>query len=280
MDQSTLLGMPYIQPSQSQKHVTHNEALKVLDAIVQMSVADRDLNTPPSLPTNGDRYIVGAASAGEWVGKNNQIAVYTDNIWAFYPPQSGWLVWIQDESKLYVWDGASWVMAAPSNPAPLVGVNTSADATNRLAVKSDAVLFSHDDVTPGTGNSRVVLNKNVSANSASLVYQAGYSGRAEIGLAGDDDWHVKVSPDGSTWHEALVVDKDTGNVGIGTNTPSTVLHVAGPARVGAYTVAILPDATTVGSGSIIYVSDETGGATLAFSDGSDWRRATDLALIT
>jgi hypothetical protein len=31
---------------------------------------------------------------------------------------------------------------------------------------------------------------------------------------------------------------------------------------------------------IIYVSDESGGATLAFSDGTNWRRVQDRAIIT
>ena len=34
MDQTTHLSLPYIMPQQAQKHVTHNEALRDLDAIV------------------------------------------------------------------------------------------------------------------------------------------------------------------------------------------------------------------------------------------------------
>jgi hypothetical protein len=33
-------------------------------------------------------------------------------------------------------------------------------------------------------------------------------------------------------------------------------------------------------GYIIYVTDETGGATLAFSDGTNWRRVTDRNVIS
>jgi hypothetical protein len=46
-----------------------------------------------------------------------------------------------------------------------------------------------------------------------------------------------------------------------------------------YTVATVPAASS-NQGKIIYVSDETGGATLAFSDGSDWRRVQDRAVIS
>jgi hypothetical protein len=96
------------------------------------------------------------------------------------------------------------------NPAPLVGVNATADATNRLSVSAPATLLSHE----GAGH-QLKVNKSADTDTASLLYQTGFSGRAEMGLAGDDDFHVKVSPDGSTWHEAVVVDKDTGNVGVG-----------------------------------------------------------------
>lgn len=50
------------------------------------------------------------------------------------------------------------------------------------------------------------------------------------------------------------------------------------ARVGSFAVANLPSATT--PGQIIYVSDETGGATLAFSDGTNWRRVQDRAVVS
>jgi hypothetical protein len=45
-----------------------------------------------------------------------------------------------------------------------------------------------------------------------------------------------------------------------------------------YTVATVPSAATFARG-MIYVSDETGGAVPAFSDGADWRRVTDRAVV-
>ncbi len=46
-----------------------------------------------------------------------------------------------------------------------------------------------------------------------------------------------------------------------------------------FTVATVPDAT-INEAKTIYVSDETGGKTLAFSDGTDWRRVQDRAVIS
>lgn len=47
----------------------------------------------------------------------------------------------------------------------------------------------------------------------------------------------------------------------------------------SYTVANVPDAEAW-TGAVIYVSNESGGAVPAFSDGTDWRRFTDRAVIS
>lgn len=122
-----------------------------------------------------------------------------------------------------------------SSSVSKLGVNTAADGTNKLSVKSDGVLFSHDDVTPGTGDMRHIVNKAASSNTGALLFQTGFSGRAQVGLSGDDDIHIDVSPDGSTWHSALLVDKNTGHVsvnkrlGIG-GMPGTKLHLITPVQ--------------------------------------------------
>lgn len=55
-----------------------------------------------------------------------------------------------------------------------------------------------------------------------------------------------------------------------------------PVRGESFTVATLPpaDADRYGEGTMIYVSDETGGGVMAFSDGTDWRRVTDRAVVS
>ena len=210
LDQTPNLLLPYIMAAQAQKHVTHNEAIKRLDAIVHLAVVDRDLTAPPGSPVEGARYIVGPSPTGAWAGQTNAIAAYQDGAWAFYTPLEGWLAWIADEDVLTSWSGTAWspVSSATSvNPTPLVGVNATADATNKLSVSSSAVLFNH--IGNGT---QVKLNKAASTDTASFLFQDGFSGRAEIGLTGNDDFHFKVSPDGTTWKDALIIDKTSGAV--------------------------------------------------------------------
>ena len=101
---------------------------------------------------------------------------------------------------------------ASVNPTSLVGVNATADTTNRLSVASAGSLFNHSG-----SNHQLKINKSASGNTASVVLQDALSTRAEIGLTGDDNFHIKVSPDGSSVTEAMIVDKTTGNVGFGTS---------------------------------------------------------------
>lgn len=230
MSQSSNLRLPYLLPSQAQKHVTHNEALRILDAVVQVGVASRGLSVPPAAPAEGDRYIVAAGASGDWLGNENAVAAFTDGAWMLQPPRAGWIAWVIDEAKLFAFDGAAWQGATPVNPAALIGVNTTAAAPNRLAVKSDAALFSHDDVTPGSGDMRLTLNKAAVGNAASLILQDAFSGRAEIGLAGDDKLRAKVSADGASWTNAFEVDPANGyfvansRIGIGA-APTRVFEI-------------------------------------------------------
>jgi hypothetical protein len=84
---------------------------------------------------------------------------------------------------------------------------------------------------------------------------------------------------GGTYAERLRL-ASSGALGIGTTGPTAPLHVNGAARVGSFTVATVPSASSMGAGAIIYVSNETDGAVLAFSDGTNWRRVTDRAIIS
>jgi hypothetical protein len=210
MSQSShILNLPYIQPAQAQKHVTHNEAIRVLDALVQLSVEDRDQTVPPASPVAGDRHIVPVAASGGWVGQDGSVAVFEDAAWAFYPPQAGWQAVVRSEAVTLIWNGSDWI--APSIDATAfqnvnsVGINTTADATNRLAVSSDATLLSH-----AGSDHRVVVTKDDAADTASLLFQTGYSGRAEMGTAGSDDFAVKVSADATTWNTGVEFDAATG----------------------------------------------------------------------
>ncbi len=263
MTTSTHLKLPYILPGQAQKHITHNEAIAALDTLAQLAVLDRDLNTPPGSPDVNMRYIVGPAPTGAWAGKANQVTRWDGASWQFHAPEPGWLAFVLDENGLIAWNGSAWLSTVGlDNELPMLGLNATPDTANRLAVASDAVLFTHasDDV-------QVKLNKHSSGDTAALLFQTNFSGRAELGTAGDDSLHLKVSVDGASWMEALVVHPATATSSFG-----------GPVGLKSHLKSALPSAGT--PGALIFVSDETGGPVVAFADGSDWRRVTDRAVVS
>ncbi|PPB79452.1 uncharacterized protein DUF2793 [Albidovulum inexpectatum] len=225
------LALPYIAAAQAQKHVTHNEALDRLDGLVQLAVKDRDLTAPPASPAEGDRYIVAPGATGAWAGWDGDLVLFSGGAWVRLAPQAGWRVWIEDEAVLLVFDGASWRDFMQN--VPMLGINTTADATNRLSVKADATLLSHD----GAGH-QVKINKASDSNTASVLFQSGWTGHAEMGLMGGTGFSVKVSGDGTTWTEALSID-GTGNVGLGITTPTEKLHVAGDAWLEGASASII-----------------------------------------
>ena len=63
------------------------------------------------------------------------------------------------------------------------------------------------------------------------------------------------------------------------STTAGILNMSQAVGLKSYTVATVP-AASVGAGATIYVSDESGGAVLAYSDGTNWRRVTDRAIIS
>jgi hypothetical protein len=205
-DVSPILALPYIQAAQAQKHVTHNEAIRLLDLLVQLTVADRNRSAPPATPAVGDRHIVAAGATGDWAGQSGRIALRETGVWSFIVPLQGWRARVLAEAVDVVFDGSNWSVAVPVQ-VPQLGINTSADAINRLAVSAAATLLTHE----GAGH-QVKVNKAAATDTASLLFQTNWSGRAEIGLAGSDDLSVKVSANGSSFSDALRVDAATGVV--------------------------------------------------------------------
>ena len=115
-DTTANLALPYILAAQAQKHVTHNEALRILDGLVQLSVLDRVLAAPPGSPADGDRYIVGSGATGDWAGWDGDIALWVDGAWFRLPPKPGWRAWVESEQTLWVYVGSAWQMLTLADP--------------------------------------------------------------------------------------------------------------------------------------------------------------------
>ncbi len=143
----------------------------------------------------------------------------------FQRAETGWVAYIIDEETLAAWDGDSWNVVSAGEGGggdtdlselqnvTLLGIGTEADTTNPVSAKLNNVLWAAQTVADGgDGNLRYKMSKESSAKTLSLLLQDNFIGCAEIGLTGDDDFHFKVSPDGTNWLEAIKIDRATGKV--------------------------------------------------------------------
>jgi len=211
-----VLGLPELESAQSQKYLTVNQALQRLDVLVNLTVFNRTVTAPPVSPSAGHRYIVAANATGAFTGQENNIAAYIGSNWIFFTPSEGWRAYDQGANQFIVFNGSAWVSAGLSSSAlsdgsvTLLGVGATPDTTNRLSVESPGVLFNAE-----TDDFTLTLNKAATGDTLQLLFQEGYSTRAQFGLLGNDHFAFQVSPDGSAFNLAITIDKDTGNVAIG-----------------------------------------------------------------
>lgn len=203
-DRTTNLEMPYILPSQAQKHVTHNEALQKIDIVAQL-VFEEPLVAPPGEPGEGVCYAVGEGATGAWSGRDGKLACWQDGAWTFVTPRNGWHAFERSSGRLRLYGAGTWQdIPLPQDAAfTTLGINATPDAVNRFALAAEASLFNNI----GQGH-RLTINKQSAGDTASLVFQTNWQGRAEFGTTGSDDFSIKVSPDGLAWVTALFVNGD------------------------------------------------------------------------
>lgn len=354
---------PFIRPGQSLKYLTFNTAMQQLDTLQNLCLSELGANTPPSDPVIGACYDVGPKPKEAFEAHRGKLAAFLEEGWYFFDKVKGMTALNLTTGEFLIFDGSNWKSSAGADQVQSLGINTSADLTNRLAVKSDAVLFAANDSETSEGNVRVVLSKTDADDTASLLYQKSYTSYVEAGLLGDNNYTIQVSADGTTFIKALEINSQTGAVGLGKrpshaldilksdsgvarmkiSNPSTApnagsattlsagngkfldvtlyhqgtaymvsnssvmyyqltgknpLHrfylgsfealsiaqkritLNAPAKLANRTLATLPSASESGPGAIIYVSDSSTGGVIAYSDGANWRRSSDMEIVT
>ena len=108
MTDTPRLALPVIEAAQAQKHVIHNEALVLLDALVQLSVESRALTVPPASPAEGACYIPAAGASDDWSGWDGDIACYSGGGWLRIAPVPGCKAWLRDERLTLAYEDDVW----------------------------------------------------------------------------------------------------------------------------------------------------------------------------
>tara|TARA_Y100000310_G_scaffold152446_1_gene151929 strand:- start:287 stop:913 length:627 start_codon:yes stop_codon:yes gene_type:complete len=107
MTTTTQLALTHLVEGQTSAELTLNDSINKLDAVIHLSVKDRDLTAPPGSPTEGDRYLVKATGTGDWASQDGNVAVYLTG-WSFLTPKEGWTIWVDDEDVSLRYTGSAW----------------------------------------------------------------------------------------------------------------------------------------------------------------------------
>jgi hypothetical protein len=301
MSDSTHLALPYIAAAQAQKHVTHNEAIRILDSLVMLSVKDRDLATPPGSPADGDRYIVAASGTGAWGGKDGQIADYRVGAWTFHAPREGWRAYVADEDGTVFYDGAAWVDdltivgdltvhgvlgvgGTPFTRMSVITENTSSARGFSLTQHNDSGIAPQYVFYKSRGSRDSPTQVNDGDNTGAFFCRAYVNGEyrlmAAIGFSVNGTVSGNNAPTDIIFAPGAAVISgvasgeqfrfaSSGDFKMGSSGGTTVINASRHPVLRSYTVATLPSAAT--AGQLIYVSNGTSNKRLAVSDGTNWR---------
>lgn len=213
------LILPLMAAAQSQKHVTHNEAVLRLDVLVQLAVKSTTLTAPPGSPADGDRYLIASGPTGAWAGKDLNITYYSSGAWVFLPPRKGWLCWDEVNDILLVWTGAAW-----SDYAQAGGfvTNTTLGAGNLTAKIKDANFTLTDDAVTSKAM-RFELSAITAANTRILNIQ-------------DRNGTVALTDQTQTWSGSITFSNAT--LTFGSSTAAGTISIGTGATVAAATKTI------------------------------------------
>jgi hypothetical protein len=112
MSETENLRLPLVQAAQAQKHVTVNEALLRVDALVQLRLASRSRAVPPVSAPDGTTFAIPVVASSAWAGAEGRLGIWVNGGWDFVDARRGWRGWIEDEAMPAIFDGTEWLAGA------------------------------------------------------------------------------------------------------------------------------------------------------------------------
>ena len=249
MTATAKLGLELLQNAAANQ-ILANTTFAQLNQLVQASVLDKDLSTPPASPADEALYIIGASPTGAWAGKANQLAYWLTSVgaWAFIPPKAGWQVAVLDEvdsnnqPARYSYSGSAWGLMAGGGgsgiPNPMTAVNDliiggSSGTPTRLAAPSSAGFVL-------TFTAAGIAWAAASGGGGGMANPMTAAGDLIIGASGGSPTALAV---GNAGQVLTVINKATGQLGWVTPSSSgggsdpTKLSLSGGTMTGAFNEA-------------------------------------------
>ena len=108
VERTARLGLPLLVAGQGQKDVTHNEALLALDALLAPVVEAAWQEAPPADPAAGQTWLIPPNAAGEWAGREGQLASWTAGGWRYLNLPEGAVLFDRMEGRTMRRSVAGW----------------------------------------------------------------------------------------------------------------------------------------------------------------------------
>lgn len=129
MSNSINNAIPFVPENTIDPAAGLNEAINIIDMLLQLRVLAVKQNAPPGSPALGDRYIVGTSPTGAWTGQSLKLAAYADGGWVF---RTAWVA--VSGTSVYINTGSDWVPSTAGSGAAWGGISgTLADQTDLAA---------------------------------------------------------------------------------------------------------------------------------------------------
>lgn len=216
MSNTPNLALPEIAENQRSKYLTHNEALQLIDVLVQARVVDKDLTSPPA-HTDGNLYIVAASATGDWNGQDGNLAASINSSWEFVTPETDFLVFVQDENLWYRYNGTNWVQDPYTVTGPASSTDNAIaryDGTSGGSIQDSGWTIDDSDNIQRSGNT-VIDNARVGTFTQANVDNVRIDGNTisttdtngDLDLAPDGTGQVTIN--GSTAGVDTILDEDT-----------------------------------------------------------------------
>lgn len=109
-----ILGLDDMEFGQTLHNITHNEAVRLLEAALAQGAISDSTSAEPGSPADGDVYILPASPTGtDWAAQAQyDVAIYRETEWVFFTPVEGFSIWVNDTDKQMVFDGSAFVEQA------------------------------------------------------------------------------------------------------------------------------------------------------------------------
>jgi hypothetical protein len=248
----------------------------LLDAVAVPFAKSATLATPPSAPTDGDRYLIPAGADGVWTGRDGKLATWFKNQWVYFTPRTGWYQRAWDTRTTYVYDGAAWVEYLDTiTPETMNLLNAAIAAavqveTDAATVAADKAVTHEDALAAQLARVEAEAAAEVSGEQRELAQTA--AGIATT--ARNDASASKDAAAASAQTASYAAASANSSAGVAAGHASTATTAAGTATTKAAEAAASAAAAAADAATLADIGTSAGADRVGFSYGFSYAAGT------